>query len=414
MNPRRASAGDGRRSLSIAGIAPADLLAGLGLIVVGALSLALLTGNLPLVPGDGGGGGGDGGPVRTPTPSNVVIVDPRADVPGTILYVKAGNIWLQRGPKATALTSGGRDSMPSFSADGQWIYFIRTTDEPGRWSINNLTRRFLLATPSLMRIQVDGLDEPESLLTGRIETGAFTWSYFIRQPVASPDGATVVLVTDGPNPSKSDVVLKELDLATGKLRSLDAPEVEPLGHQDPAWSPDGRYVLFVKNVRDGSRGAPVIMRYDMTTGKSATLTGPGYTSPAWSPDGRYIAATRTTSFGTDVVILDAQHGAELLRVTKDERSFAPVWSPAGNTLAYLSIDGGVTDLWLVGISATATPSLVGDPLGLTLSAGLDPASRPGWWIPADELPTPAPTTPTTLVPTPTAPAGQTPTGSVAP
>ena len=302
--------------------------------------------------------------------------------------------------------------MPSFSADGQWIYFIRTADEPGRWSINNLARRFLLATPMLMRIKADGLGEPEVFLVGRIETGSFTWSYFIRQPVASPDGATVVIVTDGPNPSKSDVVLKEYDLATGKLRSLDAPEIEPLGHQDPAWSPDGRYLLFVKNVRDGSRGAPVIMRYDTTTGKAATITGPGYTSPAWSPDGRYFAATRTTSFGTDVVILDAQHGAEFLRVTKDERSFDPVWSPAGNALAYLSIDGGVSDLWLVGISGTGPPILDGDPLELTLSAGLDPASRPGWWIPVDQLPTPPPTA--TPAPTPDAPAGQSPASSVVP
>ncbi len=393
----------------MAGVPSGDLLAGLGLILVGALSLALLTGNLPLIPGGGGEGGG--GPIRTPTPSNVVIVDPRADVPGTILYVKSGTIWLQRGPTASALTSGGRDAMPSFSADGQWIYFIRTADEAGRWSINNLARRFRLATPTLMRIQADGGGEPEALLVGRIKSGSYTWSYFLRQPVASPDGATIVVVTDGPNPSKSDVVLKEFDLTTGELTSLDAPQVEPLGHQDPAWSPDGRYLLFVKNARDGSRGAPVIMRYDMTTGKSAALTGPGYTSPAWSPDGRYIAATRTTAFGTDVVILDARQGAELLRVTKDERSFNPVWSPAGNALAYLSIDDGVTDLWLVGIDAAAALRLDGTPLELTISAGLDPASRPGWWIPADQLPTPAPTP--TLAPT-AAPVGETPASSVAP
>ena len=160
-------------------------------------------------------------------------------------------------------------------------------------------------------------------------SGQYTWSYFLRQPVVSPDGTTIVVVTDGPDPTKSDVVLKSLDPATGKLTALNAPEVAPLGHQDPAWSPDGRYLLYVKNARDGSRGAPVIMRYDTTTKKAAAVTGPGYASPAWSRDGRFIAATRTTSFGTDIVVLDARRGTELLRVTTNERSFDPGLVAAG-------------------------------------------------------------------------------------
>jgi Tol biopolymer transport system component len=242
-----------------------------------------------------------------------------------------------------------------------------------------------------MRIKADGSAPAESLLTGRIKSGSFVWSYFLRQPVASPDGSTIVVVTDGPDPTRSDVVLKSFNPATGQLTALKAPEIPPLGHQDPAWSPDGRYLLFVKNARDGSRGAPVVMRYDTTTQKATAVTGPGYTSPAWSPDGRYIAATRTTSFGTDVVILDAARGSELLRVTSNGSSFDPVWSPAGTTIAYLSLSGGVTDLWSVGVTMAGGPALKGGPLQLTISAGLDAASRPGWWIPASQLPTPVPT-----------------------
>ena len=135
-----------------------DLLSLVGLIAVAVVSLTLLTGNLPLGAGggDGGGDGGGGGAFRTPTPSNVVIVDPRADVPGTIVYVKAGNIWLQHGEKAVALTDGGRDAMPSFTADGQWIYFIRTADELGRWTVGGVFARYLLDMPTLMRVPADG------------------------------------------------------------------------------------------------------------------------------------------------------------------------------------------------------------------------------------------------------------------
>lgn len=386
---RRAPAGESpRRSFTVP---RADIAASIGLLVVGVLSVSLLTGNFGFVPSGNGPGGGDGGPRRTATPSNVVIVDPRSNVLGSILYVKSGNIWLQHGAKATPLTSGGQDSMASFSPDGQWVYFIRTTDGPGRWRIDGQARVFRLETPTLMRVRADGSGQPESILVGRIVSGQYTWSYFLRQPVVSPDGGSIVVVTDGPDPTKSDVVLKSLDPATGKLTAMNAPEVPPLGHQDPAWSPDGRYLLYVKNARDGSRGAPVIMRYDTTTKKSAAVTGPGYASPAWSRDGRFIAATRTTSFGTDIVILDARRGSELLRVTTNERSFDPVWSPMGDSIAYLTVDGGVTDLWLATLDVSGTPALKGDPLALTVAAGLDAASRPGWWIPEDLLPTPPPT-----------------------
>jgi Tol biopolymer transport system component len=365
-------------------------LSAVGLVIVGALSLGLLTGTLPGF-ATGSGGGGGGGPIRTPTPSNVVIVDPRADVPGMLVYVKAGNVWVQRGDRAEQLTSGGLDSMPAISPDGTWVYFIRVAPEPGRWKVNGLARRFRLETPSLVRTRTDGEGTAEVLLTGRLTVGTYTWSTFIRQPAISPDGRTAALVTDGPDPGKRDVVLQLLDLESLRLTDLEAPQSAPLGHQDPAWSPDGRYLLYVKNGRDGTRGTPVIMRYDTTTGKSIAITGSGYTTPAWSPDGRFIAATRSTAFGTDVVVLDAR-GAELLRLTTDERSFSPVWSPLGDAIAYLEIERGVTDLWLAPIDLASTPSAGGHRIQLTIAAGLDPGSRPGWWVPVELIPTPPPTT----------------------
>ncbi|MEO7663855.1 MAG: hypothetical protein ABIV26_01925 [Candidatus Limnocylindrales bacterium] len=380
----------------------ATVLSLAGLAVVAVLSLGLLSGRLPVGGPGPGASGGPGGPVRTPTPSNVVVVDPRADVAGTLLYAKTGNIWIQEAAQAHQLTSDGHDSMPAFSPDGQWVYFIRSTPESGRWRINGLARRFRLSTPTLMRVRVKGGTAPEALLTGRITSGTYTWSYFLRQPSISPDGKKAAIVSDGPDPTKKDVVLQILDLATLKLTDLKVPETELLGHQDPTWSPDGKTILYVKNDRDGSRGAPVIARYDTTTGKTSVLTGPGYTTPRWSPSGRYIAATRTTAFGTDVVILDAR-GAEVLRLTSDQRSFAPVWSPIGDAIAYLSIDRGVSDLWLAPLDSSGVPAPKGERIELTIAAGLDAESRPDWWVSPELIPTPAPTaTPAPTVPSPSA------------
>lgn len=395
-SPRpRAPAPTGGRRLPI-DLAPALSLAGLAL--TGAATFALLGGSLPALPGPDG-------PIRTPTPSNVVIVDPRADIPGSLLYVKDGNLWVQTGGQAQQLTATGRDSMPVWAPDGGSVYFVRTTEESGRWPSGGVTRIYNLAVPSLLRLPADGSGQPDTMLTGRVKEGTNTWSYFIREPSISPDGTTAAIVTDGPDPANSGILVKLLDIASGKLTNPRLGQTQSLGHQDPAWSPDGRFLLYVRNAREGARGTPVIYRYNRSTERSTALTGPGYMDPSWSRDGRFIAATRTSTFGTDVVILDAASGAELLRVTRDENSFSPVWSPVGDAIAFYRLEHGVVDLHLVPLEGAGPEWTLGGPIALTLSAGLDAASRPAWFIPLDQLP-PLPT------PTPTAaPSGIVPSGA---
>ena len=66
---------------------------------IAVVSVALLGGSLPVIPG--GGPGSSNGPIRTPTPSNVIVIpdDPRTNVPGALVYVKDGNVWLQSGDR---------------------------------------------------------------------------------------------------------------------------------------------------------------------------------------------------------------------------------------------------------------------------------------------------------------------------
>ena len=237
-----------------------------------------------------------------------------------------------------------------------------------------------------MRIKADGSGDPVKVLDGRISQGSKDWFSWIRQPVLSPNGKTLAMVSDGPDPTKSDVVLQFLDIGTKKRTVPDVTEIQPLGHQDPAWRPDGQVLLYVRNGRSGTRGAPIIFRWDVRQGRSAPVTGPGYLEPAFSPDGRYIAATKTGPLGNDVVILDASRGVELARITSDNSSWAPVWSPAGDAIAFLHIDGQVVDLWMVKLDGSAPNWTVSAPIALTEVSGLDGASRPSWFVPPDQLP----------------------------
>ena len=103
----------------------------------------------------------------------------------------------------------------------------------------------------------------------------------------------------------------------------------------------------------------------------------------------------------DIVILDARTGAELLRLTHDESSFDPVWSPAGDAIAFFRVDHGLVDLELVRLNGSAPNWTLGQSVPLTDSAGLDAGSRPTWYIPPDQMPTPGPSVQATAQPFPT-------------
>ncbi len=388
--PRPPRAGD-PYGIGPIGTIAAPVLSIVGLLLIGIVTLNLLNGDVPFGIGGRGGNGGDG-PSRTAAPSGVVVVPEEAAFQGAIVYAKSGNLWVQTNDDVTQVTSDGGDSMPSWSADGQWIIFVRSRPEVGNWPLRGNERRYDIVVPDLMRVRADGGTDPERLATGRVKDGRLEWSSWMRQPVLAPDGRTIALVTDAPNPGEDNVVLKFFDVETKKIRSAGVRTNGVLGHQDPEWRFDGTLLLYTQNGRDGARGAPQIMRYDTRTKKAGTLSAPGYMQPSYSPDGRYVAATRTTALGTDVVILDARNGRQLLRLTDDGASFAPAWSPAGDGIAFLHIVGQTVDLQLAVLEGAAPAWTVKETVDLTEVSGLDAASRPDWFIPADLLPaTPAPT-----------------------
>jgi Tol biopolymer transport system component len=282
--------------------------------------------------------------------------------------------------------------MPTWAPDGQSVYFVRTTEEQGLWPAQGTDRHYRMDVPALMRVSLTGSAEPQVLLTGRIKRDTRSWFYWIRQPTLSADGRTIAMISDGPDPTERDSVLQFYDLETEERLVPDVPETVPLGHQDPSWRFDGKYLLYVRNGRSGSRGAPVVYRWDVVKAEAIQVTGAGYLEPRFSPDGKYIVATRTSAFGNDVVILEAAHGRELLRITDDGRSWAPVWSPAGDAIAFLHIDGLIVDLKMATLQGVGPDWTVAETVDLTQVSGLDGGSRPDWFIAPEDLPaTPEPT-----------------------
>lgn len=162
------------------------------------------------------------------------------------------------------------------------------------------------------------------------------------QPAWSPDGRRIAFVRDG------DIHVVGAD-GTGDRRLARG--------FSPAWSPDGRTIAF-SDGRD-------IRTVRVAGGRSANLTRSpkpwlGNATPAYSPDGKLIAFSRSTdAFNSDIFLMTTT-GRIVRRLTHSVGTDArlgeehgPTWSPDGRTLVYVSNRGGRSwELFRIGADGT--------------------------------------------------------------
>ncbi|MCB0039897.1 MAG: Ig-like domain-containing protein [Caldilinea sp.] len=110
-------------------------------------------------------------------------------------------------------------------------------------------------------------------------------------------------------------------------------ETSPVEDGAPVWSPDGEWIAFRRNINDGP-GATLskqlwIMRADGSDARPLTDDGAiDHGPPAWSPDGRYLLYHRFPLKGPDIVIsvwlMDVATGEQWQVISPGQR---PQWLP---------------------------------------------------------------------------------------
>lgn len=393
-----ASNGEGRRQRRGPGTPIAPLVSVVGLLVIVLASVFVMS-RFGLQGSGGPGatrGPGQSGPVATAgpriTPNPTLIVTPppevRPTITGTILFARTGNLWAASGLDLKPVTTTGTDSSPVWSPNGSTIYAVETTLKEDVRPPFQAGKYYLYVT-NIVSMNADG-SRRQQVFKGQFAQGNGQWYIGVYQPDISPDGKTFILVSDfGYVPVNScescyqPIVLATMSASGKNLTNLKVKTANDLGHNDPAWSPDGKRVAFTYNVRDGTDGAPRIGILTMASGKLVLLPK-GYANPSWSPDGRSLAAERTTSSGRDIVVLDTAAGSELARLTNDGASFAPVWSPNGDQIAFLHRKGLGVDLEIMSLSVGTGGITLVETKPVTQDGSLDATSAPAWFIPADQ------------------------------
>ena len=118
-----------------------------------------------------------------------------------------------------------------------------------------------------------------------------------------------------------------------RLLSLIQGKPTPLDVQAPAWSPDGRTIVFV-SWRDGN-GEVYAMDADGSAPRNLTQHPAKDVRPAWSPDGRRIAFVSSRDGKSEVYVMNAD-GSGKRNLTRDRASDDyPTWSPDGRRIAFV-------------------------------------------------------------------------------
>jgi Tol biopolymer transport system component/DNA-binding winged helix-turn-helix (wHTH) protein len=211
--------------------------------------------------------GYEGMPSLSPDGSQVAYTSGGPQNDNFDIYVKQ----IGGGPPIRLTSDPAVDKFPAWSPDGRWIAFVRERGD----------KQEVLLIPAL--------GGPERKLA---QIASDSNDLSLRPPYLSWSPDSKYLVTVDSASAGEPLGLFVLSVATGEKRRLTTPATPALADGNPAVSPDGRLLAFVRVISAGNTQLYVLPLSEdcRPTGEMRRLDvpQPWVVSPAWTADGREI------------------------------------------------------------------------------------------------------------------------------
>jgi TolB protein len=291
---------------------------------------------------------------------SAAAADQSQGVPGRILFIKDGDLWLLDASGPHTLATGGTFSQPAWAPDGSTLaYVYRGTNFADIFVTDDQGQNQVRLTNSQSTI----LDNND-------------WNL---RPAFSPDGQLIAFVSDR---ASTFPTLQLMNAADGSGRhALQTTGIQEEDVDTISWSPDGaQLAMTVFNEPGPAQIAVLPLEATVRQpGRMLTSMTGGALDPAWSPDGAWLAFAGHDASALEIYVVQPD-GSSLTRLTNEGMlARSPVWSPDGQHIAYLSNRTGYFEVYEIDVSADAGSGLVASaPRQLTKDLQVDAASGLSW------------------------------------
>ncbi|MEM7707839.1 MAG: amidohydrolase family protein [Pseudomonadota bacterium] len=326
-----------------------------------------------------------------PGPTKTVTIDTREmtwtnlDVSpdgSTLIFDMLGDLYTVplSGGEAKALTADISWNMqPRFSPDGEQIVFV--SDRNGG--------------DNLWLMAADGTGEATELTSDRAQ--------LFHNPAWSPDGQW--LAARKGYVSTRSIPAGEIWLVHAGGGGKGLQVVERIGKQqaqkniaEPAFSPDGRYLYYSKDVtggvvwqynKDSTGQVFAVQRLDRETGKTVQVAGGpgGAIRPTPSPDGKFLAfVKRLPNMTSALMVKDLESGLERAVFKGLDRDLQETNGAHGNTPAFAYTPDGQALVFWAGGKIHRVPAAGGEAKVIPVSVKAEKVVRPALRFAVDPSP----------------------------